>query len=149
MNNQLNFKKLSEDAILPSRSFEGDAGLDLYSTADIFIPLGSTVKIPTGIAVAVPMGCVGKIEDRSGLGSKGLRTGAGVVDTQYRGELSVIMHNLNNKTSSHIGQSGYQVRKGDRVAQILIYDIKLLQPIEVQNLDTTDRNVGGFSSTGR
>lgn len=145
----LEFKKLHPDAIIPTRSYSGDAGLDLFSIEDVFIPLGATVKVPTGISVAVPYGCVGKIEDRSGMAVKGLRTGAGVVDTQYRGELSVVLHNLNNAHNSHAGVRGYLVKKGDRIAQLIVYNVHLLEPVEVLDLDSTTRGTGGFSSTGR
>ena len=75
-----------ENAIPPTRNKHTDAGLDLYAAEDRFIELGSTAVIKTSISVNVPEGYVGKIEDRSGLASKGLRTGAGVVDCGYTGE---------------------------------------------------------------
>lgn len=147
--NIIKVKKLHEKAIIPTRSHEGDAGMDLYALEDTFLPVSSTVKVSTGIAVAVPYGYVGKIEDRSGCALKGLRTGAGVVDAQYRGELSVVLHNLNNKSNTHIGQEGYQVKKGDRIAQLLLYQVALPIAIEMDELDDTKRGNGGFSSTGR
>src|ERR1035437_2753504 len=95
-------KLLHEKAQLPKRSSENAAGLDLYACEDVFIPVGETRLIPLGIAIKL-QGRYGvipylKIEDRSGMAVKGLRTGAGVVDYDYRGEIKVVMHNLNNQT---------------------------------------------------
>lgn len=141
----LRVKKLSEHATLPTRAHEFDAGLDLYASEDVFITLGSTVKVSTGIAINVSEGYFAKIEDRSGMASKGLRTGAGIVDFGYNGEVLVVIHNL-----SYRGEfGGYMVRKGDRVAQLLLHKIELPQVLEVSSFSDSDRGEGAFGSSGR
>lgn len=153
--NQLKFKLLTETAHAPSRAYSVDAGLDIYADKDIFIELGSTVKVPTGLAVQIPEGYVGKIEDRSGLASKGLRTGAGVVDAGYTGELQIILHNLTSVQDSE-GLAdlwnepllGYKVKTGDRICQLLLYKIEIPELVQVQEFDSSIRGDKGFNSTG-
>ena len=91
----LPIKKLSKHAITPTRGHEGDAGLDLYASEPTFIPKGGTIAVPTGIAMAIPMGFVGDVRPRSGktLYSK-LRVQYGTVDSPYRGEIKVICDNI-------------------------------------------------------
>lgn len=144
----INILKLREDAILPTRNNPTDAGMDLYALEQTFIPLGSTAILKTGIAIETPVGFVAKIEDRSGLAAKGLRTGAGVVDASYRGEIGVVLHNLTNSTGSIGQQRGYVVNKGDRIAQILIYKVETPSIKEVKELSNTDRGSKGFGSSG-
>ena len=90
----LKVKLLSKNAVLPTRNLKTDAGIDLYASEDVFIPQGTTKVVKTDVAIQVPEGMVGKIEDRSSLASKGLRTGGGVVDCGYAGEVKVVIHNL-------------------------------------------------------
>lgn len=144
-------KLLNKDAKVPQRGNEFAAGLDIYATQDVFIPVGTTTTIPTGIAVELPNGFVGKIEDRSSMGLKGLRTGAGVVDSDYRGELKIVMHNLTNKQEYDpvLHNRGYQVHKGDKVAQILVYPVSMVNAVQVEELTPSERNFGSFGSTGR
>lgn len=140
----LQVKKLHAEAILPSRAHEWDAGLDLYALHSVFIPLGGTVKIATGIAINIPEGYYTQIQDRSGLASKGLRTGAGVVDHGYHGELLVVMHNL-----AYEGEDdGYHVKAGDRVAQMVVHKIELPVVEEVAFEAETERGTKGFGSSG-
>lgn len=145
--------KLSPEAILPTRTHSTDAGLDLFAIEDLFIPIQSTRRIKTGIAINIPAGYVGKIEDRSGTSMKGLRTGGGVVDTGYSGEVGIVMHNLTNddKVINENGyfEMGYEVKKGDKVAQILIYKVELPQVVEVTELWNSERADKGFNSSGR
>jgi dUTP pyrophosphatase len=140
----LEVKRLNKDTILPTRAHPFDAGLDIYSNEDVFIPLGTTVKVSTGIAVNIPPGYYGRINDRSSMAIKGLRTGAGVVDTGYQGELSIILHNLN-----HIGDDdGYLITKGDRIAQLVIQKIELPIVKEVDSFEESERGSNGYGSTG-
>lgn len=147
----LKVKKLSDKAILPTRSFPNDAGLDIFASQHTFIPLGATVKIPTDIAINIEPGYYGQINDRSGCAAKGLRIGAGVVDVGYNGHMCVVMHNLNNLTSFNFRKwkGGYQVRAGDRIAQIVIHKIELPSVEEVLEFESSDRGSNGFNSTGR
>lgn len=153
----LKVKRLSDKATLPRRSYPNDAGLDLVAAEDTFIPVGTTARIPTHIAVSFDPGYYAQVHDRSGCALKGLRVGAGVVDYGYSGEVCVIMHNLNNTndiSSKLSGQRwhdipGYQVKAGDRVAQLLVHKIELPTVEEIDELPSSERGAGGFNSTGR
>lgn len=147
----IKIKRLSDNAKLPTRGSETSAGLDLYATKDVFIPRGATASIPLDISIEIPSNCVAKIEDRSSLAMKGLRTGAGVVDSDYRGALAVVLHNLSNEDSREpvLHYAGYKVKKGDKIAQLLVYEVDLSKPVEVEDLTDTKRGSGGFGSTGR
>lgn len=140
-----------ERAIAPSRNKSTDAGLDLYSIEDKFIEIGTTAVIRTGISVNVPEGMVGKIEDRSSLAAKGLRTGAGVIDTGYSGEVGVVLHNLTSQLTSDpvLHRKGYQIRKGDKIAQLLVYSVETPTVEVVGNSWESERGAGGFGSSGR
>lgn len=145
--------KLHKEAKLPTRNKKTDAGLDLYALADIFLPYGTTRIIPTGVAIEIPEGFVGKIEDRSGMAAKGLRTGAGVIDTGYAGEVGVVLHNLTCEkdylTIMESTMSGYQIKRGDKIAQILLYRVETPDVIEVEELWTSERGSAGYGSSGR
>lgn len=142
------FKTLNENAVTPTRAHSSDAGLDLYASERVFIPLGATVKIPTGLAAAIPDGTYVQIADRSGLASKGLRTGAGVIDSTYRGELMIVMHNLNFDSHTYIGEMGYMVQKGDKIAQALHVPVLLSEVVLTETLPKSVRGINGFGSTG-
>lgn len=163
MIDKIKFFKLDPDAIIPKRHLSTDCGIDIFSIEDIFIPVGKTRIIKTGTALEIPIGFVGKIEDRSGMGAKGLRTSAGVIDSLYSGPLDVVMHNIScikdyeiipklingkkiyNKKNKILG---YQVIKGDRVAQLLVYKIETPEIEEVDTLWTSERGDKGFNSSG-
>lgn len=134
--------KFDSCAILPTRANSTDAGLDLYSLDNVYIPYNSTAKIRTGIGINIPPGHVGKIEDRSSLAAKSLRTGGGVIDAGYAGEVQVILHNVSNNVDRTINV-------GDKIAQLLIYRVDTTAVMETQNIWTSDRGQGGFGSTGR
>lgn len=154
----MKIKKLHPEAQIPTRAEIGSNGYDLYSVEDVFIQQGKTAVVDTGIAIELSdLGAYHnmlpylEIKDRSGLASKGLRTGAGIVDYSYRGPVKVVIHNLNNtslydtKTDKH----GYLIKKGDRIAQGIIH-LSLIPNIEeVNDLSETERNAGGFGSTGK
>lgn len=136
-------KKLHNDAILPTRGTPKSAGLDLYSYEEAVIDSLSNKKIGTGIAVAIPDGYVGLIFARSGLSvKKGLRPAncVGVIDSDYRGEIIVALYND--------GTGSQTVLKGDRIAQLVIVPYSEVEPIIVNDLDDTERGIGGFGSTG-
>lgn len=142
--------KLSPEAVIPTRTNSTDAGLDLYALQDTFLKLNSTNVVKTGVAIKIPVGYVGKIEDRSGLAAKGLRTGAGVVDALYSGEVGVVLHNLtHDKVAGPNGVPGYQIKKGDRIAQILLYKVETLPTVEITELWSSDRGSNGYGSSGK
>lgn len=134
-------RRLAAEARLPTRAHSDDAGLDLYSIKTIDFRPGQGGLVPTGVAVAVPEGHVGLIADRSSLAKKGLKTAGGVIDAGYRGEVGVLLWNISKET--------FTLRKGDRVAQLLIIPIAVPKVVEADKLDETKRGEGGFGSTGR
>ena len=143
---QLQIKKLHENAKLPTYGSVGAAGADLYALIEgepIVIQPGQTVMIHTGLAMAIPKGYVGLNFARSGLASKrGLAPAnkVGVIDSDYRGELMVALHNH--------GDIPQTIENGDRIAQFLIMPVVTAQFVEVDTLDETQRGQGGFGSTG-
>ena len=139
--NQVRLKKLHEDAIVPTKSNPSDAGFDLYSIQEFTIMPTARQVIKTGIAMAIPNGHVGLVWPRSGLAVKnGVDTLAGVIDAGYRGEICVVLQNHSNKM--------VQIRKGDRIAQLLIQEITPVTLVETESLDDADRGEAGFGSTG-
>ena len=139
-------KKLRENAIIPTYGSPDAAGADLYACldADVTIESGKTVFIPTGLAMEVPKGYAGLIYARSSMGTKrGLAPAnkVGVVDSDYRGEVMVALHNH--------GQQPQVVTHGERIAQLLVTPV--LAPVfeECDDLTDTQRGTGGFGSTGR
>ena len=142
----IQLKKLKENALLPTRGSEHAAGYDLYACLeeDVLIAPGQTVKIGTGLAVAVPEGFFGAVFARSGLASKeGLRPAncVGVCDSDYRGEYSIALHNDSSMTRT--------VRHGDRIAQLVILPFLPAEFEEYDSLPETARGAGGFGSTGK
>lgn len=143
---ELKIKKLSPNAILPTYGSAGAAGADLYALPEgdpITINPGETVFIHTGLSMAIPEGYVGLNFARSGLASKrGLAPAnkVGVIDSDYRGELMVALHNH--------GDVPQIVEPGDRVAQFLVMPVIQAAFVEAESLDDTERGAGGFGSTG-
>ena len=143
-------KKLKENAVIPKKAFPYDAGWDLAACLDcdsISIPVGKTIKIGTGLAIAVPNGYFGGIFARSGLSTKqGLRPAncVGVLDSSYRNEVIVPLYNDSDEVRI--------VKNGDRIAQMIICPVYLkelinLEKVEEVNTDT-DRGLNGFGSSG-
>ena len=142
---------IDQNAIVPTRNKITDAGLDLYALEDRFIELNGSAIIRTGISIEIPKGMVGKIEDRSGLASKGLRTGGGVIDSGYNGEIGVVLHNLSSQLASEpvLFRRGYQVRRGDKIAQLLVYPVETPNVEVVSTVWNSERGSNGFGSSGR
>lgn len=133
-------KKLSENAILPTLGTDGAGGFDLSALDRVELAPKQSMLVDTGIALAIPQGWVGIISPRSGMATKGIRVGARVIDSDYRGEIKI--HLIND------GLEVFEIRAGDRVCQIVV--VPCMQKIRlVHNLPTTDRGVSGFGSTGR
>jgi len=141
MDNKLIVCKNHDDAIIPKRGSKQAAGYDLYTIDEGRLMPKQTRLFDTGISFTVPEGTYGRIAPRSGLSKKGILVNAGVVDRDYTGPVKVMLHNLSDEM--------YQVKKNDRIAQLIIE--KIATPIieEVGSLEETDRGDGGFGSTGR
>ena len=139
------FKKLHKDAIIPDYAHKGDAGMDLYSIQDDIIEPLSWKLIPTGLACELPEGTEGQVRSKSGIALKNgvfVLNSPGTVDENYRGEIGVILYNLNTK-------SAYEIKKGQKIAQYVITNVEYAQIEEVfEDLTTTDRGNGGFGSSG-
>ncbi len=136
--------RLDPDIPPPSRAHEGDAGVDLCSTTDITLAPGARALVGTGIAIALPIGTVGLIHPRSGLAAKtGLSVvnTPGTVDAGYRGEIKVCLIN-------HDRHTPIDIRRGDRIAQLLVQRVELVNFTEVDSLDDTSRGAGGHGSSG-
>lgn len=155
------FMKLDERATAPTRNLETDAGMDLYALEDIVVPSlftkvvsyildylsgfkvnadASATKVKTGIALEIPYGMYGKIEDRSSMGSKLLKTLGGVIDSEYRGDVTICLANLSFLD--------YHIKAGDKIAQIVFTEHKPLIPYEVKILSQSNRGEKGFGSSG-
>jgi dUTP pyrophosphatase len=125
---------------LPSYAYPGDAGADLRATASVLIPARGRCLVPTGLQLAIPAGHVGLVWPRSGLAVKhGLDTGAGVIDSQYRGEICILVFNHSDVD--------YQVNPGDRMAQLLIQKVERVRFIQAPELEDTTRGENGFGSS--
>ena len=143
---KIQIKKLKENAIIPTRGSDRAAGYDLYACLEneVIIGAGETVKIGTGLSIAVPEGYFGAIFARSGLAAKeGLRPAncVGVADSDYRGEYIVALHN--DSAISRV------VTPGERIAQLVVMPYLSVEFEEVDSLDETERGAGGFGSTGK
>ncbi|KAM9765909.1 deoxyuridine 5'-triphosphate nucleotidohydrolase, mitochondrial isoform 1-T1 [Menidia menidia] len=137
----LRFAKLSEHATTPTRGSAKAAGYDLYSAYDYSIAAMDKAIVKTDIQIAVPHGCYGRVAPRSGLAVKHfIDVGAGVVDEDYRGNVGVVLFNF--------GKDAFEVKKGDRVAQLVCERIFYPDLVEQETLDETERGAGGFGSTG-
>lgn len=135
-------KKVRDDAIVPRYGRPGDAGFDFYSREDVILQPQEQHIFETGIAMAIPEGTVGLVWDRSGMAAKnGVKTMAGVLDHTFRGEIGLVLVNVTKKP--------YEVKKGDRIAQMLIQPIYTAEISVVDELDSTVRSDGRFGSSGR
>ena len=134
-------KRLNEHATLPARGSPLAAGYDLSSSEDVSIPKGTRGLVGTGIAFTVPHETYGRIAPRSGLVvKKGIQVGAGVIDRDYTGEVKVVLFNH--------GDEDFVIKKGDRIAQLIIEKIEMPEVKLVDELLVTERGEGGFGSTG-
>ncbi len=146
MNPRVEFKKLRPDAVVPKYMTSGAAGLDLTAAIDapISIAPGERRLIDIGLAVAIPPGFEGSVRPRSGLAIKHgitLVNSPGVVDSDFRGQLQVIVINH--------GQEPFLIKSGERIAQMVIAPVAQAEVVEVTELSVTARGTGGFGSTGR
>ena len=136
--------KLENDAVIPTYAKPGDAGADLYSISELVLTPGERALVKTGIAIALPNGYVGLVHPRSGLGLKNgisVVNTPGTIDAGYRGEIGVVLIN-------HDLHESFQVKKGDRIAQLVIQKVENAQFKMVNQLPESERAAGGYGSTG-
>ena len=140
---QMKVKLVNEYAQLPTRGSKDAAGLDLYCPFHIKVPADSQKKIPLGISVEIPQGYMGLLVPRSSMSKTPLRcaNSVGIIDADYRGELSIAYEN--------ISCSDYTIFRGDRIAQLIIVPIAVVDVEEAQTLSETERGAGGYGSTGK
>lgn len=172
---EIGFKRLSDNAILPTKAHATDSGFDLFAAQDVIIAPGETVIIPTDIAVQLPQGYESQVRPRSGITSKTkLRVQLGTIDEQYRGNIGIIIDNIsqehvhrpekirdvhntyvytiNNETQRTISRhkhGTYLIRKGDKIAQLVVQPIPATVAVEITGeLEDSDRGESGFGSSG-
>ena len=141
MDVNVKIKKLNHEAKIPIYKTTEAAGFDIYSTESTLLKANSTTKVPTGIALEIPHGFYLRIEDRSGMAVKGIHKIGGIVDSDYRGEVFVVLHNTTNQD--------YQIEKHDRIAQGVVTPVSQANFNEASQLSKTERGEGGFGSTGK
>ena len=138
---ELRVKKLVQDAIIPTRGSGGAVGYDLYSVDEVVLSPSQRTLVGTGVAVVLPMKVYGRVAPRSGLTVKhGIHVGAGVIDPDYTGEIKVALFNL--------GDGPFEVKKGDRIAQLILDRCETPYVREITEMSETQRGDGGFGSTG-
>lgn len=139
--NVLFVKRLVQHAIVPLRASAGAAGYDLYACENVQVQANRHALVPTGISIKLPTGTYGRVAPRSGLAvKKCIDVLAGVIDEDYRGEIIVVLMNH--------GDSDFEVKRGDRIAQLVLEKIAIVPVREVATLPETARGAGGFGSTG-
>lgn len=140
---QINFLRLDRELPIPTQAHIGDAAVDLHSCVDVVLEPGEREAVPTGIAVSIPTGYAGLVLPRSGHARRhgvGVVNGPGLIDSGYRGEISVLLINH--------GSEAVRFVRGDRIAQLAIVPVPVTEWVEVHQLDETGRGSGGFGSTG-
>lgn len=132
---------IDNNAFMPTRAHETDAGLDLYSPIDITVPARGSAIIDTGVHVQLPKGTAGFLKSKSGLNVHHNITGEGVIDVGYTGSIAVKLYNH--------GDTDYHVQRGDKISQLVIVQIVTPRLMIVDKLDDSERGENGFGSTGR
>jgi dUTP pyrophosphatase len=141
---KIKIKLLDKLSALPKYAHRNDAGLDLFSAVDCIIKPFERKLVPTGIKVAIPSGYAGFVQPRSGLAIKhgiALINSPGLIDSGYRGEICIIMINLDKDNE-------FNIKKGDKICQLVIQKIEEAELIEVNDIGESDRGEGGFGSSG-
>ncbi len=137
-------RRLDPDLPLPSYAHPGDAGADLVAAVDVEMPPGERAVVPTGVALALPEGYAGFVHPRSGLAVRfgvGLVNAPGTIDSGYRGEVKVVLVNLDPRET-------VRLRRGDRIAQLVVQRVETAEFAAVEELPRSARSAGGFGSTG-
>ena len=168
------FKKVHHDAKLPTYAHEGDAGMDVYAVEDVELQPGKATLVKTGLIVDIPQGYEIQVRARSGLALKENVTvwnSPGTIDAKYRGEIGVVLMHIPAfgaidvkdgidlddidplsgapAVTKMLSVSSYKVKKGDKIAQLVLAPVTTCHPVEVQEVSETDRGTGGFGSTGK
>lgn len=141
---KLSIRRLDDGLPLPAYAHPGDAALDLFSTEDVSLGPGDRRAVGTGIAVAVPEGYAGFVQARSGRALKqglGVVNAPGLIDSGYRGEIKVILINLDPDEK-------IEIERGEKIAQLVIQTVASVELVEVDDLPPSERGMGGFGSTG-
>ena len=144
MKKVVKFKKLVEDAIIPDYAHDGDAGMDLYSVCDEVIEPFTWKLVKTGLSCELPEGTEAQVRSKSGIAFKNgvfVLNSPGTVDENYRGEIGVILYNLNAKEN-------FVIKKGQKIAQLVIANVEYVETMEVSEISDSNRGEGGFGSTG-
>ncbi len=137
-------RRLDPRAVLPTRAYAGDAGLDLYALDDAVLEPGERAGVRTGIAVEIPEGQAGLVLPRSGLARRhgiSVVNAPGLVDAGYRGEVEVLLLNTDQSAS-------FSIAAGDRIAQLVIVSVRTPEVVESDELALSERGSGGFGSSG-
>ena len=138
---KIKIQRIHPEAVMPAYAYPGDAGLDLFAVEKVVIPAGENRAVATGLKMAIPAGYAGFIWDKSGLSlHHQLKTMAGVIDSNYRGEVKVVIMNL--------GKNAYEIEKGSKIAQIIIAPVLEAELEEGEVDDMTERGSRGFGSSG-
>jgi dUTP pyrophosphatase len=141
---ELPIRRLREDAVVPERAYEGDAGLDLAACERVELGPGERAVVGTGLAIAIPEGYAGFVQPRSGLADRhgiSIVNAPGLIDSGYRGEIKVILLNTDRSTP-------FVVEYGMRIAQLVVLPVPELEVIETDDLPATERGVRGHGSSG-
>ena len=141
---RLRVRRLDDRALLPTRAYSGDAGLDLYALEEAMLAPGERASIGTGIAIEIPDGQAGLVLPRSGLASRhgiALVNAPGLIDAGYRGEIRVLLLNTDR-------EQPFTVARGERIAQLVLVRIETPEVVEVADLAVSERGAGGFGSSG-
>jgi len=140
---ELALRRLREDAVLPERTYAGDAGLDLTACEEHELAPGERAVVGTGLAVAIPAGYAGFVQPRSGLAAKhgiSVVNAPGLIDSGYRGEIRVVLLNTDPRES-------FSVERGMRIAQLVVLPVPELELVEMQELPESERGARGFGSS--
>jgi dUTP pyrophosphatase len=140
---EIAFRRLRDDAVLPSQAYEGDAGLDLAACERLTLEPGERAVVPTGLAVEIPDGYAGFVQPRSGLAARngiGVVNSPGLIDSGYRGEIRVVLVNLDPREP-------FAVEPGMRIAQLVIAPVATVTVVEAVELAVSERGARGFGSS--
>lgn len=171
---EIGFKRLSDNAILPTKAHASDSGFDLFAAQDVILAPGETAVVPTDIAIQLPQGYEAQVRPRSGITSKTkLRIQLGTIDEQYRGNIGIIVDSISTESlrtqapsrtkymryinntavpptfGDYHDRDTYLIRKGDKIAQLVVQPIPATVAVEItEELENTDRGVNGWGSSG-
>lgn len=165
---KVGFRRLNDDAVIPTKAHATDSGFDLVASEDVINEPGETAIVPTGIAVELPKGYEAQVRPRSGITAKTkLRVQLGTIDQEYTGEIGVIVDNIADdpfgntsryikyvdgseiRQDEDIPDGTYHIRKGDRIAQLVVQSLPAVTAVEIENFsEESERGEDGFGSSG-